>query len=67
MEFGADFYYINMQSSMKQAGATSGCDRLRVVLVRARNPLNIGAAARAMTNFGFERGACEGGTVFERG
>jgi TrmH family RNA methyltransferase len=28
-------------------------DRLRVVLVRTRNPLNIGAAARAMTNFGF--------------
>jgi TrmH family RNA methyltransferase len=26
---------------------------LRVVLVRSRNPLNIGAAARAMTNFGF--------------
>jgi len=29
-------------------------DRLRVVLVRSRNPLNIGAAARAMSNFGFE-------------
>ena len=28
---------------------------LRVVLVRARNPLNIGAAARAMSNFGFDR------------
>jgi tRNA/rRNA methyltransferase len=27
--------------------------RLRVVLVRPRNPLNIGAAARAMLNFGF--------------
>lgn len=27
---------------------------LRVVLVRPRNPLNIGAAARAMANFGFE-------------
>jgi tRNA C32,U32 (ribose-2'-O)-methylase TrmJ len=27
-------------------------DRLFVVLVGARNPLNIGAAARAMTNFG---------------
>ncbi len=26
----------------------------RVVLVRPRNPLNIGAAARAMANFGFE-------------
>jgi TrmH family RNA methyltransferase len=30
-------------------------DRLRVVLVNARNPLNIGAAARAMSNFGFNR------------
>ncbi len=30
-------------------------DRLRVVLVAARNPLNIGAAARAMSNFGVPR------------
>ncbi len=30
-------------------------DRLRVVLVSTRNPLNIGAAARAMSNFGFRR------------
>lgn len=30
-------------------------DRVRVVLVGSRNPLNIGAAARAMSNFGFER------------
>jgi tRNA/rRNA methyltransferase len=30
-------------------------DALRVVLVDARNPLNIGAAARAMSNFGFHR------------
>ncbi len=28
-------------------------DRLRVVLVNTRNPLNIGASARAMSNFGF--------------
>jgi TrmH family RNA methyltransferase len=28
-------------------------DQLRVVLVSARNPLNIGAVARAMSNFGF--------------
>jgi TrmH family RNA methyltransferase len=33
--------------------ATHEFDRLRVVLVAARNPLNIGAAARAMSNFGF--------------
>ena len=30
-------------------------DKLRVVLVSSRNPLNIGAAARAMSNFGFLR------------
>src|SRR5207244_7171980 len=30
----------------------SALDRLRVVLVSPRNPLNIGAAARAMSNFG---------------
>jgi TrmH family RNA methyltransferase len=30
-------------------------DRLHVVMVRTRNPLNIGAAARAMSNFGFRR------------
>jgi TrmH family RNA methyltransferase len=33
----------------------SELDGLVVVLVRARNPLNIGAAARAMTNFGAHR------------
>jgi tRNA/rRNA methyltransferase len=30
-------------------------DRVCVVLVRSRNPLNIGAAGRAMANFGFGR------------
>jgi TrmH family RNA methyltransferase len=30
-------------------------DRLHVVLLAPRNPLNIGAAARAMSNFGFGR------------
>jgi TrmH family RNA methyltransferase len=30
-------------------------DRLRVVLIAVRNPLNIGAAARAMSNFGVSR------------
>jgi tRNA/rRNA methyltransferase len=29
------------------------CDAVEVVLVSPRNPLNIGAAARAMANFGF--------------
>jgi TrmH family RNA methyltransferase len=31
------------------------CDHVEVVLVSPRNPLNIGAAARAMANFGFAR------------
>ena len=30
-------------------------DRIEIVLVSPRNPLNIGAAARAMANFGFAR------------
>ncbi len=34
---------------------TNERERLRVVLVSPRNPLNIGAAARAMSNFGFSR------------
>jgi TrmH family RNA methyltransferase len=32
--------------------AAADLDRLRIVLVAARNPLNIGASARAMSNFG---------------
>jgi TrmH family RNA methyltransferase len=35
--------------------APEQADRLDVVLVSPRNPLNIGAAARAMANFGFRR------------
>src|ERR1700757_4915812 len=34
-------------------GVSLPLDQLRVVLVNTRNPLNIGAAARAMSNFGF--------------
>jgi tRNA/rRNA methyltransferase len=34
--------------------AEAQLDRIEVVLVSPRNPLNIGAAARAMANFGFE-------------
>ena len=33
----------------------SELERLRVMLVNTRNPLNIGAVARAMSNFGFSR------------
>jgi TrmH family RNA methyltransferase len=35
--------------------ALANLDHLRVVLVASRNPLNMGAAARAMGNFGFRR------------
>ena len=35
--------------------ASTRFDLLRVVLVATRNPLNLGAAARAMSNFGFAR------------
>lgn len=35
--------------------ALAQSDRLCVVLVSTRNPLNIGAAARAMSNFGFPK------------
>jgi TrmH family RNA methyltransferase len=35
--------------------ASPELDRLHVILVSARNPLNIGAAARAMSNFGFSQ------------
>ena len=35
--------------------ASTELDGLCVVLVATRNPLNIGAAARAMSNFGFRR------------
>jgi tRNA/rRNA methyltransferase len=35
--------------------STDRKDNLRVVLVATRNPLNIGASARAMANFGFSR------------
>lgn len=39
-------FFFNLRNAAK-------FDRLRVVLVAPRNPLNIGAAARAMSNFGF--------------
>jgi TrmH family RNA methyltransferase len=37
----------------KRVSSSPELGRLRVVLVAPRNPLNIGAAARAMSNFGF--------------
>ena len=45
-----------MPARRKMAGpVNSELDHLRVVLVDARNPLNIGAAARAMSNLGVRR------------
>src|SRR5262249_21850210 len=38
---------------MAEVSPQTSFDHVRVVLVGARNPLNIGAAARAMSNFGF--------------
>ncbi len=40
---------------MAQSSTTGFLDNLRVVLVATRNPLNIGAVARAMSNFGVRR------------
>jgi tRNA/rRNA methyltransferase len=39
---------------MNQPSDKLNLDRLAVVLVDTRNPLNLGAAARALSNFGFE-------------
>jgi TrmH family RNA methyltransferase len=47
----SSFLLSAVNSSPLSANAESDC--LRVVLVAPRNPLNIGAAARAMSNFGF--------------
>src|SRR5213593_3183258 len=42
-------------SRYDQTIANTWKENLRVVLISTRNPLNIGAAARAMANFGFSR------------
>jgi tRNA/rRNA methyltransferase len=49
------FWVETERTTLKMAFLPSALklDRLRVVLVSSRNPLNIGAAARAMSNFGF--------------
>ncbi|MGA7792171.1 MAG: TrmJ/YjtD family RNA methyltransferase [Candidatus Acidiferrales bacterium] len=43
-----------MSYNRKPVPPPADLSRLRVVLVAPRNPLNIGAAARAMSNFGFQ-------------
>ena len=37
----------------RPASVPAAPDALKIVLISPRNPLNIGAAARAMSNFGF--------------
>jgi TrmH family RNA methyltransferase len=49
----AGFYNVSAVRQEFSPAVRPEFDRLRVVLVRTRNPLNIGAAARAMSNFGF--------------
>ena len=41
------------QRSVNRGKSRTNFERLHVVLVDSRNPLNMGAAARAMSNFGF--------------
>ena len=47
--------YLTAAVKWKRLPTPEELDHLRVVLVDVRNPLNIGAAARAMSNFGFGR------------
>ena len=45
--------YVQVGNTLCCSGYMRVEDAVRVVLVAPRNPLNIGAAARAMSNFGF--------------
>jgi tRNA/rRNA methyltransferase len=45
---------MSYNTELEMASNSTELSRLRVVLVAPRNPLNIGAAARAMSNFGFQ-------------
>jgi TrmH family RNA methyltransferase len=53
LKFVIDHSSLTIIDSLNILAPPSELDRVRVVLVGARNPLNIGAAARAMSNFGF--------------
>ena len=44
-----------LRSTIDRLLSESQRDRIDIVLVSPRNPLNIGAVARAMANFGFTR------------
>ena len=54
-DFQARILRYDQSIATKQSTATNWKNNLRVVLVSTRNPLNIGASARAMANFGFSR------------
>lgn len=54
-DFQARTLRYDQSIATKQSTATNWKNNLRVVLVSTRNPLNIGASARAMANFGFSR------------
>jgi len=47
------FLLAAAENRRRSVSTQSQLGQLRVVLVNTRNPLNIGAAARAMSNFGF--------------
>jgi tRNA/rRNA methyltransferase len=47
------FLFGAAENIERTLSSQSQLDNLRVVLVNTRNPLNVGAAARAMSNFGF--------------
>src|SRR5277367_4240713 len=52
---GGCYDFTKRASTGTPTSSSSFHENLRVVLVAPRNPLNIGAAARAMSNFGFGR------------
>jgi tRNA/rRNA methyltransferase len=51
--FTSSLHYFSPAVNSSPLAPHSELDPLRVVLVSPRNPLNIGAAARAMSNFGY--------------
>lgn len=54
MSFSSLRYFVaSLAVNSSSLSPNAESDRLRVILVAPRNPLNIGAAARAMSNFGF--------------
>jgi len=51
LTFITSYFITSLRCKLVSLSAHPELDRLRVVLVSPRNPLNIGAAARAMSNF----------------